>query len=101
MAKTVAQKNRAIRQEALRQWLSEKCTAQHLVENIRKIEELDPIADSFTNELNQLKVANEQRLKVLSKYLPDLKSAEITGEGGGEVEAEFTITFKPVGNASN
>lgn len=88
MAKTRAQQNRAMRQEALREWLSEKCTAQHLVDNIRKIEELDPDSSTFTNELSKLKTANEQRLKILNKYLPDLKSAEITGDGGGSVKID-------------
>lgn len=85
MAKTRAQQNRALRQEALREWLSEKCTAQHLVDNIRKIEELDPESESFANSLNKLKTANEQRIKLLSKYLPDLKSTEVTGDGGGSL----------------
>lgn len=82
MSVTRAQKNRALRQESLREWLSEKCTAQHLVNNIDKIEALDPAAETFANELAKLKVANEQRLKVMNKYIPDLKNQEITGEGG-------------------
>ena len=85
MAKTKAQQNRAIRQEALREWLSKKCTAQHLINNIQKIEELDPSSDTFSNELNKLKVANEQRLRVMGKYLPDLKNTEISGDGGGSL----------------
>lgn len=92
MAKTRAQANRAIRQEALREWLSEKCTAQHLVENIKKIEELDESSEAFTNQLNKYKVANEQRLKIMGKYLPDLKSTELTGEGGGPVEHEAWLS---------
>jgi uncharacterized protein YnzC (UPF0291/DUF896 family) len=75
-ARTAIRKNR---QDALREWLSEKCTAQHLVDNIEKIENLDPSSETFTNELNKLKVANEQRLKVLDKYLPSLKSMELLG----------------------
>lgn len=79
MAATSAAKNRAIRQDNLREWLSKKCSAQHLINNIEKIEELDPSSETFTNELAKLKVANEQRLKVLAKYLPDLKRTEIAG----------------------
>jgi hypothetical protein len=77
MAKTRAMQNREIRQNNLRQWLSEKCTAQHLVNNLEKIEALDPESECFNNELNKYRVANEQRLKVLNKYLPDLKAQEI------------------------
>ena len=36
-------------------------------------------------ELNALKAATETRLKLIGKYLPDLKSQEITGEEGGDI----------------
>ena len=80
-----AKENRAIRQDNLREWLSKKCTLQHLVKNIEKIEELDESVDTFANSLNKLKIANEQRIKLLNKYLPDLKNVEIAGDGGGEL----------------
>ena len=76
-----ANENRRIRQEALREWLSEKCTAQHLVDNIDKIEKLDVTSDTFKNELDKYKVANDQRLKVLGKYLPDLKQTDMDIQG--------------------
>jgi len=82
---SIAQQNRSVRQEALREWLSEKCTAQHLVDNILKIEKLDSYSDDFANKLAKLKTANDQRIKILSKYLPDLKAVEVTGEGGGNL----------------
>ena len=94
MAATNAAKNRAIRQEALREWLSEKCTAQHLVDNINKIEKLDPCSETFVNELNKYRVANEQRFKALDKYLPSLKNTELTGEGGGDIiVAGYEVNF--------
>jgi hypothetical protein len=98
MAATNKAKNRAIRQDTLREWLSEKCTAQHLVDNINKIEKLDPECESFKNELDKYRVANDQRLKVLSKYLPDLKSTEFTGEGGGPVITDAIFEFIPLSN---
>lgn len=98
MAATNAHKQRAIRQDALREWLSEKCTAQHLIDNINKIEELDPESDTFRNNLDKYRVANEQRLKVLGKYLPDLKSSEFTGEGGGPIQTDSIFEFIPVGS---
>jgi len=85
MAKTKAQQNRAIRQEALREWLSKKCTAQHLVDNLEKIEKLDPSVDNFRNSLDKYKVANEQRLKILGYYLPTLKGIELSEDGGGRL----------------
>ena len=80
MAKTNAQKQRAIRQDALREWLSEKCTAQHLVDNLKKIEGLDPYDEKFTNELAKYKVANEQRLKIMNKYLGDMSHATLEAD---------------------
>lgn len=77
MAKTRAQISRGIKQDALREWLSEKCTAQHLVDNLQKIEKLDVKSDNFVNELNKYKVANEQRFRILGKYLPDIKQVEL------------------------
>jgi len=38
-----------------------------------------------TNELNALKYATEARIKLLGKYLPDLKATEMTGEGGADL----------------
>lgn len=100
MAASLKAKNRKLRQDNLREWLSEKCTAQHLVDNLIKIEELDETEETFQNSLNKLKVANEQRLKILNKYLPDLKSTELSmdnGEGGGvkSIKIEFVDCETP------
>lgn len=78
MAKTRAQQNKAIRQESLREFLSSKCTAQHLLDNIEKIEELDASDECFTNKLSKLKTASDLRMRVVGKYLPDLKQAEVS-----------------------
>lgn len=81
-----AQANRKIRQDALREQLAEQCRLQHVLDNIKKIESLDPLGGNETTvELNILKTANEQRMKLVNKYLPDLKSTELTGEGGGAI----------------
>lgn len=83
MAATNAAKNRAIRQEALRAQLAEQCRLQHVLDNIEKLEDLD--VELEPNDYNRIRSANEQRLKLVNKYLPDLKSTELTGEGGGPV----------------
>lgn len=94
MAKTRAQENRAIRQEALRELLSKQKHIEHIIDNLKKMEELAPIAkeDDDTDytaakfNLDKLKIANEQRFKLVNKYLPDLKQTELVGEGGGGIE---------------
>lgn len=101
MARTRAQENRKIRQDALREQLANQGHLQHVVENLRKIEELtlksvdesskEDMAkrrnelQAHNFEINKLKIVNEQRLKLINKYLPDLKSTELTGEGGGAI----------------
>ncbi len=92
MGITRANKNREIRQDNLREWLSKKCTLQHLFDNINKIEDLDVKSKDFHNSLSKLKVANEQRLKLINKYLPELKATEITGKDGGAVTFEVWLS---------
>lgn len=79
MAKTRAQLNRAIRQEALRDQLASKGLVQKVLDNIDKMEKL---AGNDHFELTKLKTANEQRMKLIDKYLPSLKATELTGDGG-------------------
>ena len=74
MAKTRAQRVRAVNQDELRVFLSERNTVKQIIDNIEKIEELNPSEnDNFVKELNKYKTANEQRIRLLNKYLPDLK----------------------------
>lgn len=97
MADTKAAKNRKIKQDSLREFLSAKCTVQHVIDNIEKIERLE-LKDSGEGEqeidykelqhlqfqMKKLQTANDQRLKLINKYLPDLKMQEI--EHSGKVE---------------
>ena len=83
---TRAQLNRKVRQEALRDQLAEQCRIQHVIDNIKKIEDLDPSSNTFQNEILKYKTSNEQRLKLVNKYLPDLRNTEITGDGGEGLE---------------
>lgn len=80
--RTEAQKQRALKQDELRRLLSERCRIQHVIENIEKIEDVsgknDPNnATMEAAEVNRLVKANEQRIRLLNKYLPDLKSIEL------------------------
>ena len=80
MAANSPAKMRSMRQESLRDLLSKQKHLEKAVDNIIKIEQEGSSME--TNQLNALKYATDARLKLLSKYLPDLKSQEITGEGG-------------------
>lgn len=83
MAATALHKNRAIRQEALREQLSKQKHVEQVIKNIKKLEKEGAAME--TSELSALKTAIDSRLKLVNKYLPDLKSTELTGEGGGAV----------------
>ena len=72
MARTRAQENKQIRQQALREQLAAQGHVQQIVVNIEQMEQLTPSKDSYF-ELAKLKAANENRFRLLSKYLPDLK----------------------------
>ncbi len=90
MSNSVKDRNRAIRQEALRESLIERGRLQYLFDNLKKIEELNPESDTFKNELDKYKEANAQRIKLLGYYLPTLKGVEVSGEGGGQLVVNLT-----------
>jgi hypothetical protein len=89
MAKTRAQENRAIRQEALREQLSNQGHVQHVIDCLNKMD----VPELPASEVNRLKVKAELHLKLVDKYLPGLKAMELTGPGGEEIE--HRITFIP------
>lgn len=77
MAKTRAQRERGIRQDELRTFIAERGKLSYIFDNLEKIEELDPEEDKhFDKRLQQLKIANEQRIRLLNKYLPDMKEEQ-------------------------
>ena len=83
MAATRANQNRKIRQEALREQLAGQGHVQQVIVNIKKLEEQGAAMEP--QETQAVKYATDARLKLINKYLPDLKSTELTGEGGGAV----------------
>lgn len=78
-----AEANRAIRQEALREQLANKGLVQQVIEVADKLAKLDEEMDAI--KVARLRAANDARLALIKKYLPDLKQTELVGEGGGPV----------------
>lgn len=70
-----AQANKAIRQEALRESLANKGLVQHVLDNVSKIQDLD--SELEHNDVQRLKIASELQLKLINKYLPDVKQVEL------------------------
>jgi len=83
MAKTRAQLNRAARQDSLRELLSQQGHEQHLIDTIEKLSDPDLEFDSLW--IQRLKASADLRLKLMAKYIPDLKSTELTGAEGGDL----------------
>lgn len=82
MAASTAARNRKLRQDTLREYITERGSVQYLFDLIEKIEQLDPDSSTFTNDLAKYKAALDARIKMVGKYLPELKATELTGEGG-------------------
>ena len=77
MGATRAALNRKIRQESLREMLAERCRVQHVLDNIEKLETQGAAMEA--QELQAMKYAVDARLKLIGKYLPDVKAIEIEG----------------------
>jgi len=75
MAKTRAMENRAIRQEALREQLSKQKHVEHVIEIAEKLTE--PTIELDALMISRYKIVIDTKLKLLNKYLPDLKSVDI------------------------
>ena len=84
-----AAKNRAVRQEALREYLSNRGKVDYVFDNIEKIERGE-------GDLHALKAASELRLRLINKYLPDTKHIEAdidaTVDAVARIEREIVHT---------
>ena len=80
MAATNVAKQRSMRQEQLRELLSKQKLVEKVIDTAKKLDEQG--ASLEQNELQALKASADIRLKLINKYLPDLKSQEITGADG-------------------
>ena len=79
-------KQRAIRQEALREQLSKQKHLEHVVDLVKKIKDEDVHVDQ--EMLARYKIVIDTKMKLIGKFLPDLKATELTGEGGGPVDVD-------------
>lgn len=86
---TSKDRNRRIRQDALREQLSQGKHVEHVIEIANKIANETLELDALM--VQRLKAAAEIKCKLISKYLPDLKAVEITGEDGEPVNMVQTI----------
>ena len=83
MAKTRAQLNRALRQDEMRKKIEASGYETHVHDCIRNL--LDPEQEFSAVEVQRMNAAATLSLKMMAKFIPDLKSTEVTGEGGGDL----------------
>ena len=83
VAKTKTQLNRQMRQEAFRDFLSKQKLIEKVIDISDKLMEPDVEYDAL--DIQRMRTAAELNLKLASKFLPDLKSTELTGPEGGDL----------------
>lgn len=88
MPKTSKQNRRELQQSELRKRIAESARFDHIIRNIEKLEKLDAALETTPVEINKIKVANDQRLKLLSKYLPDLSAITLSGDEDNPLKTE-------------
>jgi hypothetical protein len=70
------------------------------IEGERLLEDLHAIGVELmkpdTTDVARLKAAGELKLSLLRKVLPDLRSVELTGEGGGDIELNVKTGLAPI-----
>lgn len=91
MAETRAQINRRIRQEALREQLEAQGHLQHVVDILAKVSNPEEAIDQ--EMVHRYKITLDTKLKLIGKFLPDLKSTELTGDPDNPVEHNHTVEF--------
>jgi len=85
-------RRRKDQQDALRDYLRERGKLEYVFDNIERME--GEGADMKAMELNALKTANDQRIRLLDKYLPSLKAEEITTIDKDGLPTAVMVTIK-------
>lgn len=91
MAITRADQNRKIRQEALREQLASQGHVQHVIELLGEIS--NPAKDIDKGMVDRYKIVIDTKMKLIGKYLPDLKAVEATISGDADQPIKHTIEF--------
>lgn len=95
MAATAANKNRKIRQDALREQLSQQKHVEKVIEIAKKLSEQALTLES--THIQAYKAAADLHMKLVNKYLPDLKATEVSGPDGEGLEISIIerVIVKP------
>jgi len=80
---SAAQRNRKLRQDALREQLSQQKHEEQVIGIIEDLTNSELEFDSLM--IRRKEIALNAHLKLMAKYIPDLKSQELTGADGGDL----------------
>ena len=83
VAKTRAQLNRETRQAEMRKKIEASGYETHVHEVVKKL--LNPELEFDAIDVQRMKSAADLSIKMMAKFMPDLKSTEITGPNGGDL----------------
>ena len=87
-----ANANREIRREELRKKLAAGGHVEHVIEISTKLADLSIPLEP--NDVTRLKAAADIKKGLITKYLPDLKAIEHTGEDGSPIEIDHNIVVE-------
>lgn len=79
---TAKNRNRRIRQEALREQLAKQGHVQHVIDIVKDLNDEEKEYDHLM--IQRKKIVLDTKLKLINKYLPDTKSVEIVDEDGND-----------------
>jgi len=88
-----ANKKRRERQETLREALAKAKHHEHVVEILDELRDSEQVLT--TEMVARLKIVIDTKIKLISKYLPDLKAVEHTGEAGEDLTVQLTLYAEP------
>lgn len=92
MATTRAIENKKLRQEALRAQLSAKGLIQQVIEISNKLG--SPDTNLTPPQIQSLRASADLKMKLVNKYLPDLKAAEASEDKKPQHETDVNWTIK-------
>lgn len=90
MPETVASRNKKIRKEALRDQLSAQGHVQHVIDIAEKLHKGHLELES--SAIQALRAAADIKLKLIGKYLPDLKAIEHSTDPENPLEVTEVTT---------
>ena len=87
-----ANSNKRLRQEALRESLSAGGHVEHVIEIANKLTDPDSVLES--TDIQRLKAGADIKLKLIGKYLPDLKATEHSNDPDNPLPNAVAVIYE-------